>query len=572
MNSLSPQPPFIWPELRVVQQLCTYEHEPPYGELALRSRSLLGIVSALTGGGSDVLETWLERNPELQARLVVVVYPACGTRQADLHRLLQVIDRASGRLSVHLYPLDWVTDRATNTLCFLLPVSEDAYFVTGPTEDLGCESSGNAHLNFVFRADPALVGAFQHHFNWLWSKSQDLSADGVAILPELVLPEGSEAASRLWLDYVQHCCAPVLPSSPTARVDPRTGEVVLCSEDGREVTPPAQEIGFTKPDVLREQMARLYTKGALVSIDKLGRVPPLDAPLDPRAFGDASELHRGNVKRTVRMRVSIIDTRTLKEIDKRRHGLRTLLTKFTFGLADGMRWMPGSARTLFESELARVNAEGQKLIGDLLKGDACGFVQGKREGLVADINAMHTELGRPGPVTEEVITEVMKSLEERLHRACSANFLPKLSYSAISFGGADTALTSPWGQAFSLLVDLAAFPRKAMTDSYFFRGVTVPEDDLLEAMNVADDALFRDSRTRGLKERCRAELDCLSRIEQADIDSRARCELVWRIISGDPLEAIIETLERYEGEQPVLELALPSEDSVSPPRREGLPA
>ena len=31
------------------------------------------------------------------------------------------------------------------------------------------------------------------------------------------------------------------------------------------------------------------------------------------------------------------------------------------------------------------------------------FVNGKRVDLVADINAMHAELGRPGKVTEDVI-------------------------------------------------------------------------------------------------------------------------------------------------------------------------
>ncbi len=86
-------------------------------------------------------------------------------------------------------------------------------------------------------------------------------------------------------------------------------------------------------------MARLYETGAFVSIDKLNRVPPLDAPLDPNLFGDASELQRGNVTRKVKMRVSLIDEKTLKEIDKCRQGLRVLLTKFTFSLADNMRWL-----------------------------------------------------------------------------------------------------------------------------------------------------------------------------------------------------------------------------------------
>jgi hypothetical protein len=225
------------------------------------------------------------------------------------------------------------------------------------------------------------------------------------------------------------------------------------------------------------------------------------------------------------MRVSIIDEKTLKKIDKRRQGLRILLTKFTFGLADNIRWMPITARKLFESEVNRVNEEGQKLILDLLGGDIDAFIDAKRDALVADINGMHAELGRSGKVTDPVINEVVNDLKDRLRKVQSVSFMPKLSYS-VSFSRTDNAMVSPWGQAFSLLADVAAFPRKALTDSFFLRGLKVPEDDLIEAMNVADDALLRNLRARGIKDRCIAELNLLTRIEKAPMESRDRCELV----------------------------------------------
>jgi hypothetical protein len=83
------------------------------------------------------------------------------------------------------------------------------------------------------------------------------------------------------------------------------------------------------------------------------------------------------------MRVSVIDEKTLKEIDKRRQGLRTLLTKFTFSFADNMRWIPLAAKGLFESELKRIDEEGQKLISIVLKGDVNAFIKGKHDALVA---------------------------------------------------------------------------------------------------------------------------------------------------------------------------------------------
>ena len=124
--------------------------------------------------------------------------------------------------------------------------------------------------------------------------------------------------------------------------------------------------------------------------------------------------------------------------------------------------------------------------------------------------------------------------------------MPKLSYSLVSFARTDNALVSPWGQAFSLLADIALFPRKALTDKFFFSGLKVSEDDLIEAMNVADDALFRDLRARGIKDRCRAEIELLSRIERAPMESRDRCELVMRVLAGEPSEAIDEAVKKKE--------------------------
>ena len=147
--------------------------------------------------------------------------------------------------------------------------------------------------------------------------------------------------------------------------------------------------------------------------------------------------------------------------------------------------------------------------------DVDAFVAAKRDSVVADINAMHAELGRQGKVPEGVITRVVDSLKDRLRKAQTASFVPTLSYSTISFASTESALVSPWGQAYSFLSDIAKFPREALTDSYFWRGVRVREDALIEAMNVAEDALCRDLGSRGIKDRCRAELNLLSKIEKA---------------------------------------------------------
>jgi hypothetical protein len=423
------------------------------------------------------------------------------------------------------------------------------HLALGSDENLGLDNENDHCLNAVFRADAALVEGFRRSFDYWWAKTTDVTSPGAIAIPELVLPEGTAEAAQQWGAYVDRCVsqAPVdVATGQNARVDAKTGEVTLVSATADPIASPTETLGLPKPDALADRVARLYSKGLLVSIDKLTRIPPLDAPLDPRIFGDPSEMQRGNVTRKVSMRVSVIDDKTLKDIDRRRQGLRTLLAKFTFGLADNMRWMPLAARPLFEIELNRLNDEGQKLIADLLKSDVKAFVQGKLEGLVADLNAMHRELGRPGKVTDDVIQHVVQDLVERLTRARAANFMPSLSYSAIGFVGTNRNLVSPWGQALSLLMHVARFPREALTDRFFFNGLKIGEDDLIDAMNVVDDAVCHDLRARGIKERCRSELGLLARIERASVEARERCELTTRLLDGTPAQEIEAALKQKD--------------------------
>ena len=179
------------------------------GVFAFSSHSLFGIVSALTERGLDVLECWLKGNPDLKICLVVTVYPACPTRQADLLRLLEAVKRLGDKLSVYIRPLERITDRGTNALCFLrTPDIDVAHIVTGPSEDLGLDLQQKGQINFAFRADPALTEAFKRYFDWLWANSRDITANGVALIPDLVLPDGAEEAARQWQAYIDelHQC------------------------------------------------------------------------------------------------------------------------------------------------------------------------------------------------------------------------------------------------------------------------------------------------------------------------------------------------------------------------------
>jgi hypothetical protein len=165
--------------------MCAYERQPPFDDLVRGSNSLFGIVSALTERSVDVLETWLDDNPDLKVRFVLMVYPACATRQADLSRLLQLVERMADRLAVHVRPLERATERAMNALCVLRLASDTAHMVTGPSEDLGLEPCQDGQVNLVFRADPTLVEAFKRYFDRLWVNARDITAKGTTLIPDL---------------------------------------------------------------------------------------------------------------------------------------------------------------------------------------------------------------------------------------------------------------------------------------------------------------------------------------------------------------------------------------------------
>ena len=87
MKILNPQAPFIWPTPRLFDEPSIYEQSPPFGGLVLTANWLFGIVPALTSRGVRVLGEWLDSNVELKLSIIVVVYPACATRQSDLDGL-----------------------------------------------------------------------------------------------------------------------------------------------------------------------------------------------------------------------------------------------------------------------------------------------------------------------------------------------------------------------------------------------------------------------------------------------------------------------------------------------------
>lgn len=264
MNLLKPQPPYVWPEPRVRESLGAYEHEPPFGELALTAKALFGTVSTLTVRGVEIVAKWLEHGPDLKVCLIVMVYPACATRHGDLCRLLEVTESSAGRLRARICALEHVTDRAANALCIVAKASDVIHLVAGSSENFGLEPAHDGQVNFVFRADSSMVEAFKRNFDWLWACSREIGAPGATLIPDLCLPEGTPEGSRLWRGYID---GPADAATEVAFVNTGTGDVTFTSTGGNEPpTTPTEELGIKKPDPLSERVSRIYATGELVSM------------------------------------------------------------------------------------------------------------------------------------------------------------------------------------------------------------------------------------------------------------------------------------------------------------------
>gem|GEM_PF-6022545 len=138
---------------------------------------------------------------------------------------------------------------------------------------------------------------------------------------------------------------------------------------------------------------------------------------------------------------------------------------------------------------------------------------------------------------------MLAELEERLEKVHRERFLPQVTYTRIEFKPAnkrecEQGWQSVWGQALRLLYSIAEYPRKAITDPYFLRGIKVNLNELLKAMDVGGDVIVhewlsqrhsvRDLELRSIKEQ--GFLRTIMNDEK--LDAREKCEKILQVIEG----------------------------------------
>jgi hypothetical protein len=545
-NPVDPQMPFVWPDPRVRFGFSRYGAALPFEAAARGALSVFGIVSAIDAKAVNWMEGYLSDNPETKLRLVISIHPTCRTSQSDLQHLLLLAERHTNQADFRVFPEASLRDRSSNLLCLCWADGNVAVSL-GPTENMGFAPVSPSQANLASTVTAATFEACRKWFDYLWSIAGPLRPEIVSSMPSLVLPEGDREASRLWEDYRRHCLVQESTAEPPVRaiIDTESGEVVLVDHNNEAIPSPTEAIGVPKLDPLADHVARIFELGALVSVDKLSRIPPLEAPVKPSWFGVESFRQTGMVTAQTSIKVAPFDEATLRKIDRLRRVSGELLPSYSFALADGVRWMPKQAIPLFEAALTAANEDAKKLLGEAVGSDIQAFLKAQRERIRSDAQRMYEAYHPGGKIPEDAVSNIVDELNTRLDKTKVGQLIPKVAYSPVAFNPSQKSeWSSPWGQAFALLKGIAEFPRDAMTNRFFWRGIKTDEDTLIKAMNVAGDCLVEEYGSRKASQRAQLELDLIKQLEVVPGDAQAKCRALWMLITTGNEKAVVEFLEQ----------------------------
>lgn len=555
-----PSIPFLWPETRVLEGQLDYQTQVPFHSVVASAKSFFGQVTCIDEKGVKWLQN-LANGPDAKqlsfsfsgaeedspkARIILALYGACGTLSEHLDELLQLQESSKRRFEFRIFTTDisFVLGSPSNILC-CLPFKGDPAMLIGPTSNFGLNESMEAQVNFVFKAEAPLVDEYRKWFELIWHKSAPLTEETIAI-PFLVPAKGTGEAEEMWRRYEDECeraKASRRDVEIRIEVDPESGEVTAFNEHGEPIEPPTEALEVERLDQVAIRIGRLYSAGAIVTIDKATRIPPLEAPMKAEWFGFESFRQIGTVSRQMQYKISVFDDKLQRDIDNKRKKIRQLINSFSFSLADSTPWMPHSARDLFEQEMKRANEEGRELLGKTVGNNVDAYVEAQMQRIAQDANKMYRELNQGGALRPSVIEEIITALKARLHKALEGNFLPQVSFLGINFcPEEESEIVSPWGQALSLLEEIAKFPRKLFTDRFMMQGLRVDEDEYAEAMDVLEDIVLR---RKVSKYDMKDELKMIDQIMRETFTHREKCELLLDIIDGKESSVISDKISSF---------------------------
>lgn len=543
MKSLPIEIPFIWPDVRRLAG-CSGP-APDFDAFLAESDLILGVIHGLTDVGVGRLKKTLAKEPtashsgngkpsspstEKKVRLIVTAYPTCPTTSDVLLALLQ-LQTSHSSLEVRIVTCD-LWSGPENTLACYKAVDSLPTVIFGSSASFEEVTDEPNHLTLAFSPEPILAAEWQKWFDVKWLKAVRLTEQR-AIIPALVIPEGTLEAAQKWAAYEQLCVDEQDGEELVeVTVDPITGEVTATAADGTPVTTVSTDNKLPKVSPVYRKLAQLLDMGHLVSVDKTTRLLPFEVSVKPKWFGVETLKQIGSVKRQVSYHISALTEDELKQLENRRKKTSELLDLFSFSLADGQRWMPKTAEELFRQENSRINTEAKGILSKLIAGDLDKFIAGRRKAVSEDANRMYRDLFPDRNLSDDALDEIMNALKKRFEEAQQRSFLPQLSFNRVSLPQPqDSAWKSQLGSALHLLLSIVRYPRKACRNgTYFARGMTAKPQDILKAMNLLKDPFVEDFDRFEARDRAEAELEEVDSIEAADHTAEDKCQKLFELL------------------------------------------
>jgi hypothetical protein len=539
---LEPTPPYFWPDLRTVMAEIEYSTPVPFQPSISDAQSVAGLISPVNHVGCEWLRTTIEGNSERQWNIVLAVYGGCHTSSrdlSDLNELQASFDNVNFRVKAFS-----IATAATTSMALVRDDGEIT-IAFGNSPNFGFEDENIHHLNVVLNPEAVLINQWRSWFDWIWENSAQLSEECVSI-PALVPATGTPEAAAEWERYLDSLNK---ATSGGWAVDKETGELIPLDAEDKELTTITSKMGIPKADPAAIRISEVINKGSLITVDKGSRVPPLETPIPPEWFGDKAQIQQGLISRKTQVRISPFDDQTLKAIENKRKAVTSLIAKFSFPLADGVRWMPNDAIPLFNREIERANSEGVNLLqaevldGDLFV-DVRGFLEQRRSQIQKNADDIFRQVTGSAHSSKSRIDDILERMEERLKKSISGNLLPRFSFSRIELKLTDKGdWNSPWGQAFSLTWHSAEFSRKIYSDPYFMRGLRVGKTEYANAMNVYDDWIVRDANKIRVDQAAEAEISILQTVRDSEASTQEKCLATLAIVDGHGEISALEALK-----------------------------
>ena len=516
--------PYLWP---TAKELSSGSAESPeLSTLMAGAKCVFLVTSDLVDSGIDQIRQSFVSNERLIVNLVVIVYPTCLTRSHHLCDLFALSENFQNRLNIKIYAKEWDWAPAVN-LCVIHRSGLPPVVVTGSSGNVGKAPVTDCQLNLITEIDDNLEGKIQNWMDWLFAVSSPLTEDSTDI-PFLVRPKGSLEGDQLWYQYqVSLAVSSLSRTWEKPSVDPQTGQVVVVDENGETVPTASNILGLAPVDPLASEITELLALGRIVYIDKGTRVKPLECPLSARALG-IDDIQEETVTVRSIATVSVFSPDNLSQIETFRKQTSFLVEKFTFSIADGGKWMPDSARALFEAEMGRATAAGSAFLNKIVGGTAADFVRTKRDQIARNVQGVY-ERFRPGKtVPSSVVDQVMNSLEKRLEEALNG-MLPQVLFTTMNLRLSGAEPDSPeWRSALNFVVDAGLKMRDATMGNYFWRGFTVDQKGFLEKMDVFDDTILK---AAGFGQ-AMTESQTLKELRGGSDPAQERCRIARAIIAG----------------------------------------